>query len=34
MPETLYDKEYVYEPLLAYDKIFKDEHHKNTSDFF
>ncbi|MDD4204009.1 MAG: hypothetical protein PHF62_02675 [Acholeplasmataceae bacterium] len=34
MADTLYDKEYVYEPLLAYDQIFKEEHHKNTTAFF
>ncbi|MDD5183014.1 MAG: hypothetical protein PHU02_02475, partial [Bacilli bacterium] len=34
MPENLYDGEFIYEPLIAYDKIFKKEHHKNVVDFF
>lgn len=34
MSSNLLDNEYIYEPLLAYDKVLRQRHDENTKNFF
>ncbi|NLB84837.1 MAG: hypothetical protein GX794_01805, partial [Acholeplasmataceae bacterium] len=34
MSNNLIDNEYIYEPLLAYDKVLRQRHDENTKNYF